>query len=169
MRESELAPPVERYLRERGYRVWVDPDGSDFFDVIARKGEEIGLIELKLTDYRKVFHQALRRRGFGDWVAVVLPTVRRAEKVLALPAPSLGEKVGVWVASSSGLLVMRPAVPLREPGDPGPFPQQRRELTLLLDALEAGRLAPGIAWEFAARAPRGRRSTREFRIEEFDA
>jgi hypothetical protein len=167
VKEGELAPAVTAHLTGLGYRVFVNPDGTDYFDVVARRGSEIGLIELKVADYRKVFAQALRRRGFGDWVAVVLPTERRVRRCLDRPAPPLGEKVGLWFVNEGKLEVVRGALPLYEDGREGPFPEQRRQLEELLDHLEGGRIPPGTTWGFVRHSPGGR-STRDFRLEEFE-
>jgi hypothetical protein len=168
--ERALAPPVARFLGSRGFRVWVDPDGTDYFDLVARRGAEIGLVELKIADGRTVLRQALRRRGWGDWVAVAVPTERLARRIAARPVAERGARVGVWWVAEGAVGVVREAEPLVRAGEPDPFVGLRSELARRLDLLESGALAPGVAWNLLPRARRdlpGGRSTRDWRLEEF--
>ncbi len=170
MREKELADPVRQHLERDGYRVWVDPDGSDFLDVVARRGPEIGLVELKVADWRKVLAQAIRRRGWADWVAVALPKRSLAEKLLAAPQASRARRVGVWVVDAGAVVVLRPAAPLWAAGEPHPFPELRERIESLTDLLESKTLPEGVRWNLPGsrgRLPGGRRGTRDWRIEEF--
>ena len=170
MLERELAPPVVRYLEGNGYRVWVDPDGSDYLDVVARRGDEIGLVELKVADWKKLLAQAVRRRGWADWVAVALPRASLAGRLLASPQAPRATRVGVWVASPAGVEVLRPALPLWAPGEERPFPELRERIDLLTGRLVEGSLPVGVRWNLPGsrgRLPGHRRSTRDWRLEEF--
>lgn len=174
MRESDLQGPVERHLRAQGFRVYFDVDGSGYFDAVAVRGEEVGLIELKLHDWKRVFSQALVRRGWGDWVAVLLPRTSLAQKVLALRAPAAASRVGVWCLEGNEVKVIREAVPW--PTDSrGPFPSFKLHLRESLDAVDRGLLPPGSAWRILR--PPTRRSSRStgrahdprvWRLEEFE-
>lgn len=164
VREAEMAEPVRRYFESQGYRVWVDPDGTDYFDMVARRGTEVGLIELKVHDARKVLGQAVRRRGFGDWVAVVMPRESAARRVLALPVPAPGQRVGVYWLDGDAVRVARPPAP-RPTGEDDPFGERRRALTEMLDHLEAGRLPVGVAWGHLTHG--AARPRREVRLDEF--
>jgi len=166
--ETELVPPVRRFLEARGYRVWPDPDGRNYFDIVARRGNEIGLVELKVADGRKVFAQALRRRGYGDWVAVLVPTVRRARQIRNDRATSLSRRVGVWGIAFGDVQEVRPASPLWVGPEANPFPEQRSLLETLLDHLEAGELPGSVDWSGGFGRVPGRRSTKDFRLEEFE-
>lgn len=165
-------PPVVRHLEAQGYTVWPDPDGSDYFDVVCRRGNEVGLVELKLADYRKLLAQAHRRRGFADWVAVVLPRSSLVEKLLALPSTERGRRVGVWRVDGDAVVVVRPCQPLRAPGEEEPFPEARARLVELLDVLGSGQLPTGVRWEGIHAVPGGgrrRRATLDWRLDEFGA
>lgn len=168
-RESELAGPIRRYLEAQGYTVWVDPDGTDYFDVAARRGEEVGLVELKLSDWRTLLAQAVDRRGYADWVAVALPRRPAAERLLARAALGHAQRIGVWTVVGESVTVLRSARPWA-PSTRELFELQRRSLRALLD-LRAGGLVPeGVELSaFPARAVRrpGGRSAREWRLEEF--
>lgn len=169
MRESDLRGPVTAHLAARGYRTWAAPDGSDYFDLVARRGDEVGLVELKLADWRKVFAQALRRRAWADWVAVALPRATLAGKILARPEAPRARRVGVWVVSGGAVRELRAAEPLVGPGEADPFAESRTRFRGFLDALEAGGLPPNAHWEVPGRPTVGgaRRTTRDWRLEEF--
>ncbi len=169
MRESDLAPPVEAHLVRQGYRVWVAPDGADYFDIVARRGSEIGLVELKLADWRKVFAQAVRRRAWADWVAVALPRGSLAERLLDRPEAPRAERVGVWVVEAGAVRELRPARPLVGPGEADPFAESRARFLARLDELESGAIPAGARWLVPGRPRVGgaRRTTRDWRLEEF--
>ncbi|MCI4368672.1 MAG: hypothetical protein L3K09_03820 [Thermoplasmata archaeon] len=167
-RERELAPAVCAYLAGKGYRVWVDPDGSDYFDLVCRRGAEVGLVELKLYDWKKLFAQAVRRRGFADWVAVALPRESLARKLLGRGSRAKGERIGVFVVTGEKLTVLREPKPWRDHGEANPFPDLARALSRMLDELEAGVLPEGVRWGVSDRSSAsGRRSARDYRLEEF--
>jgi hypothetical protein len=169
-RERELAGPVRGYLESLGYRVWVDPDGTDYYDVVARRGRTVALVELKLSDGRTVLRQALRRRGWADWAAVAVPNERLARRIAERPVAERGERVGVWAVVGDEVRVVRPASPFVGPGEPDPFERLKLALHERLDLLEAGKLPEGIAWHLLSASRRdlpGGRSTRDWRLEEF--
>lgn len=169
-RERELAGPVRTYLESLGYRVWVDPDGTDYYDVIARRGREIALVELKLSDGRTVLRQALRRRGWADWAAVAVPNERLAQRIAGRPVAERGERVGVWAVVGDEVRVVRAASAFVGPGETDPFERLKASMHERLDLLEAGTLPEGIAWHLLATSRRelpGARSTRDWRLEEF--
>ncbi len=155
MKEVELRGPLAAHLEPRGYRLFFDPDGTDYFDAIALKGEEVGLVELKVADWKRVFHQALIRRGWGDWVALLLPRRSLAEKVLARAAPAAAQVVGVWCMEEGKVRELRPAVP--SSGAPGreAFEPLRRHLRESLAMLESGLLPEGVEWRIVHPVRRG--------------
>jgi hypothetical protein len=169
-REAELAPPVVAHLEAQGYRVWVDPDGTDYFDVVARRGATVGLVELKLADGKTVLRQALRRRAWGDWVAVAVPREALARRIAAAPVAERGGRVGVWWIDGEAVRELRPARSLVGPGESDPFAATRAALADRLDLLEAGSLAPGVHWGLltASRLQLpGGRTSRDWRLDEF--
>jgi hypothetical protein len=169
MLERELVPPVRGYLERLGYTVYVDPDGADYFDVVARRGDEVGLVELKVADWRTVVTQALRRRGWGDWVAVALPRRSLAEKAVARPTAPRGVRVGVWYIEQGEVRVLRPSVPLVAVGEVDPFPEPKRWLVERLDLVDQHLFAEPLTWSVpdAGRVGGRRRSSRDWRLEEF--
>ncbi|HEV2520420.1 MAG TPA: hypothetical protein VGX00_07390 [Thermoplasmata archaeon] len=168
--EAELAPAVRAYLESSGYRVWVDPDGTDYYDLIARRDRTIGLVELKIADGRKVLAQAIRRRGWADWAAVAVPNEALARRVADRAVAERGRRIGVWWVDGEQLHVVRPALPLVSAGEPDPFRPLKDQMHERLDLVETGHLPLGVAWNLLLAARRdlpGQRSTRDWRIEEF--
>ncbi len=170
MRESELRAPVCTHLEAQGYRAWAAPDGRDYFDVVAVRGEEIGLVELKVSAARQVFAQALRRRAWADWVAVAMPGRLAAERLLTRPAAARAQRVGVWVVADGRVTELRAARPMYAEDEAKPFGEARDRLREVLRSLESGELPAGTDWGLfhAPRLPGPhRRSTRDWRLEEF--
>jgi len=169
MRETEMVEPVRRHLESLGYRVFVNPDGADYFDVVVRRGSEVGLVELKVADWKTVVTQALRRRGWGDWVAVVLPHRSLAEKAVARRTAPRGTRVGVWYLSRDTVEILRPATPFVLEGEVDPFPDPKRWLLERLAIADGAGVAEPVTWSVpdAGRVGARRRSSREWRLEEF--
>lgn len=171
VREEELAPAVVRFLEPQGYAVRVDPDGSGFLDLVAVRGEEVGLVELKLADWKTVLAQATRRRAWGDWAAVVLPRRSLAEKVVGRSGRGFGAKVGVWWTDSDELRVLRRASPFYPAGATDPFALPRSHLRTLMGALLRGEIPEKIGWGLAGHAARtthARRAGMSFALDEFE-
>lgn len=168
-RETDLEGPVRRFLEAEGYRVYVDPDGGSFFDVVARREVELGLVELKLTDWKTLRRQGVVRRSYGDWTAVVLPRRSAADRLLARSEGELSRPIGVWCLERGEVEVVRPAQPWPA-ATRASFAQGRSALLALLDARDSGLLPEGVEWPGfgSARTVGQRRSLREFRIEEYD-
>jgi hypothetical protein len=164
-----MAAPVQRYLESLGYRVFVNPDGADYFDVVARRGVEVGLVELKVADWKTVVTQALRRRGWGDWVAVVLPRRSLAAKALARRTAPRGVRVGIWYLADDRIEILRPAERLVLPGEVDPFPDPKRWLLERLEMMDQHAVAEPVTWSVpdAGRVGERRRSSRDWRLEEF--
>ncbi|MGI0054062.1 MAG: hypothetical protein ACREC5_04535 [Thermoplasmata archaeon] len=169
--EIDLAAPVAERLRGDGYEVFVDPDGTGYFDIAARRGEEIGLVELKLSAWRTLLRQAVARRAYGDWVAAALPRDRLTERIAKSSEAGPGRSIGVWLVAGGRVEVIRPARPW--PAETrASFRPCREALRELLDQRSAGLLPEGTSWTgFPARSgrARGSRASTEWRIEEFGA
>lgn len=169
MREAELRAPVLAHLAARGHRAWAAPDGHDYFDIVAIGPSGIGLVELKVAAAARVFAQALRRRAYADWVAIAIPSERAARRLLTLPQAPLAERVGVWAVRPDGAVdELRAAGPMALDDDP--FAPARARFREVVEALSDGALPEGVDWA-GTRGPGlpgpGRRSTRDWRLEEF--
>ncbi|MCI4323557.1 MAG: hypothetical protein L3K03_06000 [Thermoplasmata archaeon] len=161
--EVDLIPPVTDFLEQRGYRVLADPDRTGYFDIVALRGEEIGLVELKLHATGAVFQQAVRRRLWGDWVAVALPGERAARALVGRTRGERSSRVGVYVVRPQGVDVLREASPMFDPSEPGPTPERRELLRQVLQQRESGEIPAETSWAFAVHPPRpppGRRAPR---------
>ncbi|MCI4333971.1 MAG: hypothetical protein L3K01_09690 [Thermoplasmata archaeon] len=169
MLETELVPPVQAHLAAQGYSVYVNPDGADYFDIVVRRDTEVGLVELKVADWKTVIVQALRRRGWGDWVAVAVPRRSLAEKILARRTAPRGVRVGVWYLDVGEVRVLREAAPLVAAGEVDPFPEPKRWLAERLDIVDQYGVAEPVNWSVpdAGRVGPHRRSSRDWRLEEF--
>jgi len=166
--ERELLEAVARELRGRGYRTYLDPDGADYFDLAARRGDEVGLVEGKVGSATAVLGQALRRRAWADWVAVVSASERRARRLVDRTSGRRAAVVGVWSYAHGRLSELRAAAPGSE-GPQDPFVATRARFRQLLDDLDNGTLAPGIRWSRVpseVRRASGGRGFAEWRLDE---
>lgn len=170
IRESDVVLVAARFLETRGYRVYPNLDATDYFDLVARRGEEVGLIEAKVSGSRKVLVQALKRRAWGDWVAVVLPSERSAVRLSKRTEGTRAARVGVWVAARDGSVrVVREAGPWVLPGEKDPFGELRERFRSVLDRVDSGELPAGLPWDGVVRSVRrasGGRGFAEWRLDE---
>lgn len=167
--EAELVRVVRRYLTDRGYRVLADPDGTDYFDVVARRGDEVGLVEVKVRDARGVLAQALRRRSWGDWAAVALGSERAAMRLAERTASTRAAPVGIWSVGSGTVRVHREAGPWVPAGREDPFVSLREQFRRWLDLVESVDPAGSVRWggiPAAVRRASGGRSFAEWRLDE---
>lgn len=158
-----------RFLEEKGYRTRIDPDGTNYFDLVARRGEEVGLVEAKVANSRAVFTQALVRRAWGDWVAVVIASRRAATALAERSRGTRAEPVGVWWCEAGAVGVVREARPWIAPGADDPYAPLRERFRRVLDALERGDVPEGLTWSGVPRTVRrasGGRGFREWRLDE---
>jgi len=165
--EHALAEPVRRHLEGLGYHVWVDPDGRDYFDVVAMREEEVGLVELKLANGPRVFAQALRRRAWGDWVAVAVASEPSAERMVRLRTTPLARRVGVWLVRDDRVEVRRASHAWSGPD--APYEAERRAFRGVLGQLARGEIPAGAEWGGVGRMVRRASSGRgfaEYTIEE---
>ena len=168
--EAELVAATARHLEERGYRVYVDPDGSNYFDLACRRDDDVGLVEAKLGNPTQLLNQALRRRAWAGWVAVVVPSPRTAATIVRASAGRRAEPVGVWCLARGAVSVVRPArsfVP--STADDDPFAAHRALFRTTLDRIDAGELPAGLRWDGlfgALRRASGGRKFAEWRLDE---
>jgi hypothetical protein len=167
--ESAVVEVARRHLEEEGYRVWVNPDGQDYFDLVARRGDEVGLVEAKVVGARAVITQALRRRAWGSWGAVVVGSRKSAQNLARRTAGTRAEPVGIWCAEGGSIGVVRPSRPWVAEGAEDPYADLRLRFRKILDALESGELPGSVAWDGVVgqvwRASGGR-GFREWRLDE---
>lgn len=168
-RETELVAAARRHLEAQGFRVWVDPDGRDYFDLVARRGDEVGLVEAKVANTRAVLLQAVRRRVWGDWVAVMVASERSARALVARTSTTRAAPVGVWCARGTDVVELRPARRWVVAGEPDPYAELRARFRSILDALESGEIPEAVRWDGVVREVRrasGGRGFKEWRLDE---
>jgi len=167
--EREVVRTAAAFLQQLGYRVYPNLDSTDYFDLVARRGREVGLVEAKVSGSREVLVQALKRRAWGDWVAVVLSSERAAERLAARTERSRAARVGVWATKNGGVRVVRAAVPWVRPGEDDPYSDLRDRFRSILDRVDAGELSVEVPWSgvvSAVRRASGGRGFKEWRLDE---
>jgi hypothetical protein len=169
--EAELVQVVARYLSARGYTTYANPDGADYFDLVARRGDEVGLVEAKVSDARTVIRQALRRRVWGDWTAVAMPGRLAARRLLERTRDGHAAAVGIWIVGATTVDELRPARPWVADSDEDPYRDLRVRFRGVLDAIDRGEIPAGASWDGVlleiGRASGGR-GFREWRLDEPD-
>lgn len=127
-READLYPPVKAYLQRQGYDVKGEVGAAD---VVARRGDDVLVVELKLGFSLALFHQGIERLAVTDLVYVAVPAGGKAKAL----------KANVKLARRVGLGVM--TVRLRDGhvevlADPGPYAprKSKKKATRLLRAFD---------------------------------
>lgn len=111
VKEADLYPPVKAYLQRQGYAVKGEVGAAD---VVARRGDDLVIVELKTGFSLALFHQGVDRLAVTENVYLAVPA---GGKTKAL-------KANVKLARRAGLGVM--TVRLRDGlvevlADPGPY------------------------------------------------
>lgn len=169
IRESDVVRTTAEYLERQGYRVYPNLDSTDYFDLVARRGDEVGLVEAKVSGSRAVLVQALKRRAWGDWVAVVLPSEKAAERLAQRTNGTRAARVGVWTTGGGTVKVVRPAAPWVRVGEEDPFAHLRLLFRSVLDRIDSGEIPPDVSWDGVVRSVRrfsGGRGFSEWRLDE---
>ncbi len=164
--ERSILEIAADHLRTRGYRTYLDPDGGSYFDLAAVKGDELGLVEGKVGDARRVLRQAVERRVWADWVAVVVASRTSAERLVARTSEVRAAAVGVWVVRDGQLEELR--APRPRSASP-PYAPLRARLLAALGAIDRGETPPGVGWSgvpAAVRRAGGGRRFSEWRLDE---
>lgn len=110
-RETDLSGPIKAYLQARGYDVKGEVGAAD---IVARRGDDLLVVELKTGFSLALLHQAVDRLALTDLVYVAVPAGGRAKALAA--NVRLARRIGV------GVMVVR----LRDGfvqvmADPGPY------------------------------------------------
>ncbi|MFO7729284.1 MAG: DUF2161 family putative PD-(D/E)XK-type phosphodiesterase [Spirochaetia bacterium] len=75
-KESDLFQPVKAYLQGQGYSVHAEVRNCD---IVARKGDELILVELKSSISLNLLIQAAERKEISDSVYIAVPVPRGAK------------------------------------------------------------------------------------------
>jgi len=73
MNESDLFPPLKEYLEHQGYSVHSEVKNCD---IVARKGEELTILELKKIISLKLVVQAVKRKEITESVYIAVPLTK---------------------------------------------------------------------------------------------
>ncbi|PRY76013.1 hypothetical protein CLV80_11099 [Yoonia maritima] len=92
MREADLYPPIKAHLQRQGYDVKGEVGAAD---VVARRGDDLVVVELKLGFSLALFHQGIERLLVTDHVYVAVPAGGRAKALKA--NVKLARRVGLGV------------------------------------------------------------------------
>ncbi|WP_333713682.1 DUF2161 domain-containing phosphodiesterase [Yoonia sp.] len=111
MKEADLYPPLKAHLQAQGYAVKGEVGAAD---IVARRGDEIVIVEMKTAFSLSLFHQGIERLAVTDAVYLAVPAGGK-DKAL---------RRNVQLARRAGLGVM--TVRLRDGlvevlADPGPY------------------------------------------------
>ncbi|MDP5084616.1 MAG: DUF2161 family putative PD-(D/E)XK-type phosphodiesterase [Yoonia sp.] len=127
-READLYPPIKAYFQRQGYEVKGEVGAAD---VVARKGNDLVVVELKTGFSLALFHQGVERLAITDHVYLAVPAGGQAKAL----------KANVKLARRAGLGVM--TVRLRDGlvevlADPGPYAARtaKKKKTRLLRAFD---------------------------------
>ncbi|MBS1301293.1 DUF2161 family putative PD-(D/E)XK-type phosphodiesterase [Loktanella sp. SALINAS62] len=93
-RESDLYPPLKAWFTARGYDVKGEVGPAD---LVARKGDDLIVVELKLGFSLTLFHQAMDRLALNDIVYIAVPAGGRAKSFAA--NVKLARRLGLGVLS----------------------------------------------------------------------
>ncbi len=143
-RETDTIPPMRAYLEGKGFRVYPNVDGNDYFDLVARRGRELGLVELKRSLAGPAFGQALRRRAWGDWVGVALGSGPGARRLATERNGRLSSVVGIWWVHGETVELVRAPTVVPTANVPR---RERVQLHAWLDAIDRGWIPPGTRME----------------------
>ncbi|WP_090209130.1 DUF2161 domain-containing phosphodiesterase [Yoonia litorea] len=127
-KEAELYPPVKAYLEAQGFAVKGEVGAAD---VVARRGDDLLIVEMKTGFSLALFHQGVERLAITDAVYLAVPAGGKSKAL----------KRNVQLARRAGLGVM--TVRLRDGfvevlADPGPYAarQSKKKRTRLLRAYD---------------------------------
>lgn len=131
VKEADLYAPVKAHLQRQGWDVKGEVGAAD---IVARRGDEVLVVELKLAFSLALFHQGIERLALTDDVYVAVPAGGK-------PKPL---KANVKLARRLGLGVM--TVRLRDGfievlADPGPYaarkaPKKKAKMLRAFDRLD---------------------------------
>ncbi|RYH03801.1 hypothetical protein EU805_00050 [Salipiger sp. IMCC34102] len=93
-KESDLYPPLKSYFEGLGFEVKGEVGPAD---LVAWRGEEVVVVELKLGFSLTLFHQAMDRLALTDDVYVAVPAGGRAKAFAA--NVKLARRLGLGVIS----------------------------------------------------------------------
>lgn len=116
-RESDLYSPVKAYLEAQGFEVKGEVGAAD---MVARRGDDLLIVELKLRLTLGLYHQACARLRMTDlvYIAVPRPSGRSTRRALR-------ENLVLCRRLGLGFLTVAPGGVVERRCDPGPYAPRR--------------------------------------------
>ena len=99
MKETQLSKPLELWLTNQGYTVSCEVKNCD---IVARKGDELIIVELKTRFSLDLVYQALNRKNMTDSVYVAVPVLPGRPSI-----PKLKEVKKLLFRLEVGLILVR--------------------------------------------------------------
>ncbi len=124
MKETALYPPIKAFLTRAGWTVKGEVGAAD---VVARRGDDILVVELKLGFSLALFHQGIERLQTTDLVYLAVPAGGKAKALKA--NVKLARRVGLGVLTvraRDGLVEV-----LAEPGPYAPRKSKKKKARLV--------------------------------------
>ncbi len=124
MKETALYPPIKAYLTRAGWTVKGEVGAAD---VVARRGDDILVVELKLGFSLALFHQGIERLQTTDLVYLAVPAGGKAKALKA--NVKLARRVGLGVLTvraRDGFVEV-----LAEPGPYAPRKSKKKKARLV--------------------------------------
>lgn len=126
MKETDLFQPVKDFFEASGYTVYAEVEcGPGRADVVAVNGPVSVVVEMKTTLSLEVFLQALRWKGFANFVYIAVPKPKRAH---GRDVDDLLHREGIGLLYVDGF---REGLPSAEP-ERYPRPKFMRRISLAL-------------------------------------
>lgn len=76
MKESDLYDPIKNWLEERGFTVYPEVEcrfGGGRADIVVTSGPVVGVVEMKQSLTLDLIDQALRWRGYANYIWIAIP------------------------------------------------------------------------------------------------
>lgn len=78
MKETDLFQPVKEFFEAEGYTVYSEVEcGPGRADIVAVNGSVLAVVELKTTLSLELYLQALRWKGFANYVYIAVPRPKK--------------------------------------------------------------------------------------------
>ena len=112
VRESDLYPDLKAYLQSQGFDVKSEIGACD---LMARRGEDVVVVEMKLSFSLALVMQGVARQAMFDHVYLAVPVSQKGWQLRYRDIIGLCRRLGL------GLLAVKPGQGVEAHLDPGPY------------------------------------------------
>ncbi|MGO0061298.1 hypothetical protein ACTID9_14970 [Brevibacillus fluminis] len=106
MKEADMYEPVKKWLEERGFTVYPEVEcnrAGGRADIVAKSGAVVGVVEMKQSLTLDLIDQALRWRGYANYIWIAIPHKPKAyKKFVSMVLADYG--IGVLTFSKYGTI-----------------------------------------------------------------